>query len=214
LIVELVYEWRREAQLRRVRHPRVLYVTDLVRCPLKRRFEILFPELASQDLMGPASVAGLLLHLGIESVVAEYAARRGYSVEAEVEVARVVRLSADEYVLSGRPDIVLRAGSEPPTVVEVKTSRSDASIPYGHHVLQVQLYAWMLNAKEALLIYVTPERIAEFSLSELGARRLTEADVVRLAEETVSAAKAPRYEWECRYCRYAVVCPRKVSASP
>ena len=87
MIVELIYEWRREAQLGRARHPRVLYVTDLVRCPLKRRFEMLFPELASQDLMGPASVAGSLLHLGIEGVVAEYAVRRGYSVEAEVEVA-------------------------------------------------------------------------------------------------------------------------------
>lgn len=213
MIVELLYKWRIEEQLKHPRHPRVIYVVDLTRCPLKREFELKFPELAKHDLMSPSSISGTLIHSGFESFLERYAVKEAYRVFTELELVKVVNVEGEEYVISGRLDALLvPEKSSDSLVVELKTSRSDASIPYEHHILQAQIYAWMAEASDGILVYFTPERIVEFSLKTLNKPRLSTEDIEKLVKETLSVSPTPRYEWECKYCKFANICPSKVTS--
>lgn len=213
MIVELLYKWRTEEQLKHPRHPRVVYVVDLTRCPLKRKFELKFPELVKHDLMSPASISGTLIHSGFESFLKSYAVKEGYRVLTELELVKVINVEGEEYVISGRLDaLLIPMSSDNSLIIELKTSRSDVSIPYEHHILQAQIYAWMTKALDAIIVYFTPERIVEFSLKTLNKPQLTDKEVEKLVKETLFESLAPRYEWECRYCKFAIICPNKVSS--
>jgi len=213
LITELLYRWRLEEQSKHLRHLKVVYVTDLARCPLKRKFELKFPELGKYDLLSPAGVLGTLVHMGFELFLERYAMKEGYNVLTELELSKVVDIEGEEYVINGRIDaLLISMNSSDSLVVELKTSKSDTSIPYEHHILQAQIYAWMANASDAILIYFTPERIAEFRLRTLEKSKLSDNEVKRLLKETISITVAPRYEWECKYCKFANICPNKITA--
>jgi len=211
--MELLYKWRLEEHVKHPRHPKVIYVVDLARCPLKREFELKFPELVKHDIMSPSSVFGTLIHMGFELFLEHYAMKEGYKVVTELNLVKVINIEGEEYALSGRVDALLVSKkSNNVLVVELKTSRSDASIPYEHHVLQAQVYTWMTGASDAILIYFTPERIAEFQIGTLGRPQLSSEEIVRLVKETITASHVPRYEWECRYCKFATICPSKVTS--
>ncbi len=185
MITEIVVSWRiRELE----RHERDgIWVTDLVRCPLKREFEERFPELYRASVYSPATILGSLVHLGLENLLSSE-----LNAQTEVKGERQV----GDYKIVGRIDaIVGRVG------IEIKTSRADLEIPYEHHVLQAKIYNWLYDLEKTVLVYVTPDRFTEYHVSE----RVSEEDVIKL----VLDKRAPRYDWECRYCHFSVICPNK-----
>ncbi len=208
MIIELLYRWRlkRQEQIKRERN--VIFITDLIRCPLKRIYEDKFPELTLSEILNPASILGDLVHLGLEDIIKDF--MKNCEVIVEEEFEKVVELEGEKYYIRGRPDIVLKASNRV-MVVEIKSSRSDINIPYQHHILQTQLYAWLVNAKEGILIYVTPDRISEYSLSQLNVNVPTDDDVRNMIKELVTITTAPKYKWECKYCRFSSICPNKVT---
>jgi len=199
-VVEYLYRRRQDEfreKLRDMIDPRVVYVTDLVSCSHKRVMRHRFPLLAFR--FEPALVLGDLVHAGLESLLG---GRDGW--EAEVEVERRYVLEGDEYIVKGRADLVKRRGDgSVEVVVELKTARDlPEGRPHQHHVNQLRVYMELLDAPRGVLVYVTPERLLEFSVE-----RGDGIDVEALLREAVHDTARPRFDWECRYCPYRRLCP-------
>jgi len=178
-------------RLKDMTNPRIVYVTDLVSCPQKRHYRMIYPELVFH--FEPIFILGNLIHLGLESVLKE----EGYDIEVEFE--KIFNIEGEEYIVKGRVDAISET-----EIVEIKSTRSDINIPLEHHILQLQLYLNLLNKEKGILIYITPERISEYQISK------KEIDITRLLMETVKNTIHPRWSWECKYCTYAKLCPYKV----
>jgi CRISPR-associated exonuclease Cas4 len=132
--------------------------------------------------------------------------RKGLKVEVEPEASAEVNLSqfqpgAGRVVVKGRIDAILTSPEGERVGVEVKSMRGDAQLPLEHHVDQVRLYNLLFDLPATILLYVTPDRITQYEVRE-------RADWREVAQRVLEP-KAPRYPWECRYCPFAVVCPRK-----
>ncbi len=191
-ILRLIYEEQlREFRdrLGEMRDPHVIYVTELVSCSQKRLFRINFPELTLG--FEPPMIQGALIHRGLEELLRE----QGFVTEAPVEQEYVV--DGETYKVKGRMDAY-----EPDkgVVVEIKTGRSAIGTPREHHIDQLQVYMNLVDAKLGILIYVTPDRILEYSFEK--------RDIViqELVEETVHNKTHPRWSWECQYCPFNRIC--------
>jgi CRISPR-associated exonuclease Cas4 len=199
-LVSIIYEYSRRERERHKREEGVFWVTDLVRCPLKRVYETIYPELSLRDLFNPRLIVGTLVHRGVEGLVKELLT--GFKVEVEVEGSRRVLLSdGSEVEVRGRLDVLI-VGNGSREAVEVKTARSDKSIPQRHHVDQARAYNWLFDLDRVYLLYITPERISQYTVED----RMNDAEVA----ERIESRRAPRYQWECSYCHYSVLCPSKV----
>lgn len=198
-VVSLLYELSRKEREKHIRKPEVFWVTDLVRCPLKRDYELRFPELVESNVFTPTFILGELIHKGLEALLKEVMPEE---VEVEVEKEQEVMLpNGSKVFLRGRADVIVKVGGEY-LGIEIKTSRSDVRIPQEHHVDQSRIYNWLFNLKASILLYVTPDRVTQYVVDG----RATLEEVV----ERILSSKYPRYEWECRYCAYSVLCPYKV----
>ena len=198
-IIRLLYEASKEEKEKHKREEGVYWVTDLVRCPLKRRYEITYPELTARDIFTPVFIVGNVVHWGIEWFLKD---RLGEAVSTEVEGSKEVVLpNGSKVLIKGRIDVIIDMGEGIKVGVEVKTARSDTGIPQIHHRDQARIYNWLFNLNKTILLYITPERVTQYEVSD----RTSEEEVI----SRILDMRAPRYSWECSYCPYAVLCPNK-----
>jgi len=204
LIVEFLYKKKLEDYYSHVKEENVFYVTDLIRCPLKVKFEREYKELALSEVFTPAGILGELVHRGLESILKI----EGYKAEVEVEKEKSVEVEGRNYIIRGRADVILRREENinEGLIIEIKTARRDEGIPQKHHMMQLRLYLWLFEFNKGVLLYITPDRITEYLVE--GA--LDTATVIRLVEENIRLSPAPRYVWECSYCIFSKLCPNKV----
>jgi len=197
-IVKIIYEANKEEREKHRREEGVYWVVDLVRCPLKRVYELEYPELIAREVFTPVFILGNLAHWGLQKFLSD---RLGDRVSVEVEGSRVVKLpNGREVTVRGRADVVVKGGEED-VGVEIKTTRSDTGLPQPHHVDQVRIYNWLFNLGYSILIYITPDRVTQYEIYT----RVDEGEVV----SRILESRYPRYEWECSYCPYSVLCPHK-----
>ena len=192
-ITKIIYDKAVEDYLKHreeMTNPNTVYVTDLVSCSQKRFFRINYPELSFK--FEPQLLLGDLVHYALEKMLEEH----GFETEKDFE--KEFEIDGEKYVLKGRVDAISEN-----YVVEIKTSKTDRSIPREHHIAQLQIYLNILDREHGVLIYITPDRIAEFEIER------SEIDIEKLVRETVSNTAHPRFSWECRYCTYAKICPYK-----
>ncbi|MCX8185945.1 MAG: CRISPR-associated protein Cas4 [Sulfolobales archaeon] len=197
-VVKLIYELSKEEHEKHIRDLNTYWVSDLVRCLLKKDYEVKYPELSLRDIFIPYYISGTLIHKGLQSILKE---KFGERVETEVEGVKEVLLpDGGKVIVKGRVDAILfsegvRVG------LEIKTSRSDLNIPHEQHLEQVMIYNWLMDLHHSLLIYITLDRVTQFSVLD----KFSESEVA----DIIVNAKYPRYSWECNYCVYAVMCPYK-----
>jgi len=178
------------AKLEEARREDVLYVTDLVVCSHKLRLRHMYPELTVN--FDPLAITGSLIHIGVE----KYLANQGFTVEYSVE--KEFEVDGRKYVLKGRVD-AYHPGEG--IVVEVKSSKSPQGKPLEHHVLQLQIYLNLLEARQGILVYITPEAFLEYSVER------EKLNVKSLIRAVISDEVHPRWSWECKYCVYRRLCP-------
>mgnify|MGYP001626194555 CR=1 FL=1 len=198
-LIKLIYELSKKELSKHVREANVYWVSDLVRCLLKRDYEIKYPELGLRELFTPAFIYGSMIHRGLQSILKEIFADK---VMVEVESSKEIKLpgSSEKVVIKGRADAIL-VTDEGNLGIEIKTSRSDMNLPHDHHVDQVMIYNWLFNLKYSLLIYITPDRVTQYEVLD----RILDSEVA----DRVLDTRYPRYPWECNYCAYSVLCPYK-----
>lgn len=200
LIQEYLYKLKLEDIKKHERKENEYYVTDLVRCPLKRVYEEKYAELILRQAFDPTLILGDIVHMGLEAFLSKLFSK-GYAkgkVNIEIENSKRVK----DYIIKGRIDALLDMG-EGRIGIEIKYSRRDLGIPHNHHVLQVKIYNWLFDLDKSILIYITPERIAEYEVVD----RVNEEELISLIEYK----EAPRWNWECQYCAFAILCPKKKS---
>ncbi len=200
-ISELLYHWRIEESRKRMeqRLDNEFYVTELIMCPLKYRYAKTYKEIALASAFSPTTLMGELVHLGLETLLKKLLGED--VVKTEVEFDREVVVDGVSYIVKGRVDAIVDD-----TVIEIKTSRSDVHIPYQHHVLQLRIYLWLTGLNKGLLLYITPDRVVEFEVNTAA----SDGEVSDLVRSMLVGEPAPRYAWECSYCPFASLCPRKV----
>ena len=200
-LVKVIYHVKLKELQKHKREEGVYWVTDLVRCPLKRQYEITYPEIVASQVFTPPFIQGDLIHKGLEELLKE-AFPEG-EVSIEVEGGKEVTLpNGRKVVVEGRADAILSLNDER-IGIEIKSLRSDIDIPLEHHVDQVRAYNWLFNLPYSILIYITPERITQYKVID----RFSEGEVI----ERILSKEAPRYSWECNYCPYSVLCPHKMT---
>jgi len=204
----LLYEYFKDEQAKHSREPGVYWVTDLVSCSMKRWFELKYPELVLANLFNPVAVLGSLVHAGLGQLLSRILEAESARVDLEVESSLELNLESivpgsGRAVVKGRADAIATARDGARYGIEVKTSRSDLSLPMEHHVDQVRIYNLIFNLERSYLLYVTPDRIAQYEVAD----RMSEEEIAKRILE----AKTPRYAWECKYCPFAVLCPSKAT---
>lgn len=200
MIVEKVLRKKLEEYLSHVKEENTLYVTDLVRCPLKNHYEMVYKELAMSEVFTPAAILGDFVHAGLE----DFIKNNFTNAQAEIEVGKEILVNDKQIKIKGRIDAVAEINGEK-TVIEIKTARADKGLPHEHHKAQLQIYLWITGIKKGLLVYITPDRITEYPVNG----GIDDASVIKLAEDTLKMSKTPRYTWECKYCVFSSVCPSK-----
>jgi len=203
MLVPLLYRWKIEEYRKRAERKleNELYVTDLIYCPLKVRFSKIYQELALGTVFEPRALIGDFIHKGIERTLAEILGEA--NVKSEVEYEKDIVVDGTTFIVKGRIDVILGD-----TVVEIKSSRSDISLPHPHHVQQLRIYLWLTGMKRGLLLYVTDERLAEFFVEDPA----SDGEVSDLIRSVLTGRPAPRYSWECRYCPFSSVCSSKITS--
>jgi CRISPR-associated exonuclease Cas4 len=196
---ELLYRWKAFEQLKHERREGEVYVTDLLGCPLKVRFEETFPEVAKADYFNPHTLVGDVVHAGVRALLQGMPDAQ-FEVEGEMAFGGLK--------IKGRADLLL-----PERVVDFKFVRSSYMIPHKHHVDQVRLYMRMFNRRWGSLLYLAPDRIAEVDETVEPALGLPMADEeLKALLDRFMKGEGPAYaEWECTYCVWSAVCPRMVS---
>lgn len=180
-----------------------IYVTELIACPLKPEYEKQFPELALASIVAtPSTILGDIVHKGMREFLTNIAKEHNATISFEVEAEKQVKT----FKIKGRADAILEDNGTR-TVIEIKTSRTDKYIPMDHHKQQLRIYMWLFGAQNGKLVYITPDRISEYDITNPA----SDNEVQKLVEEYINKTRIPRYQWECTYCPYNVLCPYKVS---
>jgi len=199
-ITALIYSWRIEEAKKKLEEKleNEIYVTDLVYCPLKYYFQKKFREITLAESFNPVTIYGEVVHVGIEEVLKEILGSN--NVKTEVEYEKNIEVEGKSYIVKGRVDAIIGD-----YLIEIKSSRSDANIPHKHHIQQLRLYLWLTGFKKALLLYITPNRISQYFVTEPA----SDGEVSDLIRSLLAQSPAPRYSWECTYCPFSIVCSNK-----
>ncbi len=193
-ILKKLYEKRLEDHKSRIvelRDPKIIYVSDLLYCPLKRRFRLEYPELSFA--FEPNMILGELVHSGLQQELREM----GFEIEKEVQEKIVV--NNEEYLLKGRIDAFSKD-----LIIEIKTSKSSLGLPHPHHERQLRIYMAMTGVRKGLLIYITNDRVVEFPVEGSG------IDIGELVQHFLKAEHVPVWDWECRICVFNKFCPYRI----
>ncbi|MCD6488819.1 MAG: CRISPR-associated protein Cas4 [Desulfurococcales archaeon] len=196
-VIQFIYKRSYEDYVKRLdelRDPHIIYVTDLASCTHKYYLRTQYPELLFR--FEPVAILGEMVHAGLESILE----KEGF--EIEYEVSKQFTLNEGTYTLKGRIDAYNRSTG---VVVEIKTSRSSQGIPREHHLIQLQIYLNMVNASKGILLYITPDRIAEYDIER---QDLILEDMMK---NLINDNMHPRWDWECRYCIFSKMCPYRIN---
>ncbi|MCS7111361.1 MAG: CRISPR-associated protein Cas4 [Ignisphaera sp.] len=205
-ITNLLYSWKVAEAKKRLEEKlrNEIYVTDLIYCPLKYKYQKLYKELALGTAFSPITLYGEIIHQGLERLLQLLFGMDNIKVEVEYEKSVRTNLDNNTYIIKGRVDAIVKD-----YIIEIKSSSSDKNLPHEHHITQARLYLWLSNLNKALLIYITPSRIVEFQVK--GA--VSDEELIKLVETVITGRPAPRYSWECRYCTYSILCPQKITSA-
>jgi CRISPR-associated exonuclease Cas4 len=159
-----------------------IWISELVACKHKALFNKLYRE---QLFVEPRLVVGTVIHKGFQEWL-----REKHGAETEIEFEKEI----NGYTIKGRVDAVAEQN-----IIEIKyASDIKGNEPYEHHVLQLRLYLWLAEYEEGRLIYITPNRLIEFKITE----KMTDDDVLML----IDTWQSPEWDWECDYCRFYSIC--------
>lgn len=186
---------------------KLIWASALTRCPRKWLYMLRFPEIVQAEFRG-VFVLGRMAHIGLQQLLREYYMALDYDkVETEVEVEKRIVLEGEgEILLVGKADAVAYKDDEK-IVYEIKTARSDIGIPHEHHLLQLRIYMNLVESSKGILLYLTPDRVAEYSVDEA----ISDEELESMVREFLKF-NGPKYEWECGYCQYSSICPFKRTA--
>jgi CRISPR-associated exonuclease Cas4 len=173
---------------------KLLFVHELCECSFKRTMRARFPDVEKAQTFNSRFVIGQLI---------EEALKHRFEDVDEHAFTKEVTIDDECIVVSGMVDIIEPKTSMP---IEVKYLTSLESVPREHHVLQLQIYLWLVSKAKGELTYVSPQGVKSYSVNT----PLTDEEIIQLIREE----KTPRWEWECGYCEYKQFCNKAKDVKP
>ncbi|RLG81238.1 MAG: hypothetical protein DRO40_09975 [Thermoprotei archaeon] len=202
MLADLIYKMKYSEALKHEREANIIYVTDLVQCSWKRVWEMEYPVFDRVRALKPSLIFGDIIHRGVQKYLEE---AKGDSeieeVQFEVPHTLTINVERKVYFVTGRIDGMIKLRNGRIIGLEIKSGLDDKNIPKEHHLMQCRLYNWLFNLKETILLYITPYRLTDFTVIT----KYTDEEVAKL----ISEEKAPRWDWECRYCDFNFICPKR-----
>jgi len=174
----------------------VVFVHELVQCPLKREFAAKYPEIDAASMYNPRFVVGQL----IEDAVKLHLSSKMDLEEGYFDM--VLEVGGKKIVVAGSSDIYIAGDS----VVEVKYLTGMYSAPHDHHIKQLSIYLLLGGLDSGQLLQVSPEGIKSVEVGPA-----TEEELEKMVENLLNKTVAPLYEWECKLCPYEFLCSRSVA---
>ena len=209
IILPVILRWRRmKIDEHLPRDPAKIYVWDLIRCPLKRRFELEYPELVYSRITSGRTFLGDMVHLGLETLLKSILGGHVITeAEDEERITRERPITIDNttYTISGRIDAILtieKDGEREIIGVEIKETTSTGQLPYPHHIEQCRIYNWLYGFSYTVLLYITPDGLYEFTVAD----RADDREIEQRVRELLTATRGPKYDWECDYCEFRSIC--------
>lgn len=170
----------------------VIFVHELLQCPLKLEFAEKFPEIEMAGQINPRFIIGYLVEEAVKSLTGA----------KELKCHRVIKTPSGEYVIAGSADAHLEKED---ILIEVKYLTGMYGTPHQHHVLQLQLYLWISGKQRGELWMFSPEgAFAE------PVQPAADQQVIELVESYVKKNPVPKYSWECEHCPYEEWCGRSL----
>jgi len=167
-------------------------VTTILRCYTRVKNDMKFNRFDPLPYH-PNMIIGLVFDFAGKVALQGYPPPENYKVKRLKDETGVYFIHAD-------PDAIVDD-----EVFELKyTSTSFDNLPLEHHVYQLKMYMNILS-KKGRLVYLTPYGVREFLYEEDEA--LSDEEMLQFAREFFVEKKSPRFDWECTYCTYRVVCP-------
>jgi len=159
-----------------------IWISEIVACKYKSFLNKIYYE---HGFIEPRLILATLIHKGFQEWL-----RQQYGAETEVDFQKEL----NNYRIKGRVDAIANGA-----VIEIKyASDIRGNEPYEHHILQLRLYLWLTEYEEGRLIYITPNRLIEFKITE----KMTDDEVLMMLDTWQS----PEWSWECDYCRFYSIC--------
>jgi CRISPR-associated exonuclease Cas4 len=189
--MEYRYRIKREVYRRELHEKHklpVIFVHELLQCPLRQDFAQKFPEVEMASLYNSRFVVGYLIEEAVKKITGA----------RELECHRIVETQNGKYVVAGTADAFLE---EEDAILEVKYLTGMFGAPHEHHILQLQLYLYLSGKKKGELWMFSPEG-ALFQPVEPA----SEQQVAELVESHTAKNPAPKWEWECTHCLYEEWC--------
>lgn len=177
----------------------VIFAHELLMCPLKLKFSRLFPELVVVKSRDPRIILGEIVEAGVE----EYLGKLGF-----VRPGRAYIKDFGEFILSGAPDYVDNP-ENPDTVIDIKYSSTLPSLR-PQHTARVRIYMNLAKAKRGIVLYISPLRVASYSIEAPLDDSLIEELFFSIYKQNTSTPTAPLYSDECKHCEFRALCPVRI----
>ena len=188
--MERRYRVEREAYRRELQEKYklpVIFVHELLQCPLKQDFAQKFPEIEMASLYNSRFVVGWLIEEAVKKLTGA----------KELKCHRVVETQSGRYVVAGTADAFLEKEN---IVIEVKYLTGLYGSPHTHHILQLQLYLYLSGKERGELWMFSPEGAFAQPVEPA-----SEQQVAELVESHIARNPAPKWEWECIHPKTLII---------
>jgi len=170
----------------------VIFVHEILQCPLKQDFSQQFPEIEMASIYNSKFVVGWLIEEAIKKL----------TNSREKPCYKIIDVDGEKYVLAGSMDVFI---AEDSTAIEVKYLTSMYGAPHIHHILQLQLYLFLAGLNHGELWMFSPEGTLFEEVTPLD-----EDHVKELVRSYVERLNIPRWDWECTRCLYEEWCGKSL----
>jgi CRISPR-associated exonuclease Cas4 len=201
VLSQMVERYRAEREARRREllnkyRSEVVFVHELVQCPLKRIYSARYRAIDEASLYNPRFIVGQMI---------EDAAKLHLSSEIDLEsrnVEKLIEVDGQRVVVAGSID----AYSSGHGAIEIKYLTGLYNTPHDHHIKQLAIYLNLAGLQKGELLQISPEGIKSVEVSPI-----SDDELARMVRNTLTGETAPLYDWECKLCQYEFICPRSVA---
>jgi len=187
---------RKSELMKKHRADDVLFVHELVQCPLKRVYAAKYPDIEDASIYNPRFVVGQMI---------EDAAKLYLSSEMDLEdrtFEKVVEVNGRKIVVAGSMDAYVSDGN----AIEIKYLTGLYNTPHEHHVKQLAIYLNLAGLQKGELLQISPEGIKSVEVGPI-----SDEELLAAVDNALRLGEAPLWDWECRLCWYEFLCNRSLA---
>lgn len=145
MLEELILKAIQERQKEFTRKENEIFVTDITTCQVKKQ----------QQTNEYILARGTFMHEGIQWLL------QNYIKDRKIEIEKKIEKDYGDFILTGRIDLIIDD-----EVIELKTTSKPPQAPYIEHLYQLLIYMHLLGQKKGRLVYITPNEVIEYVISD------------------------------------------------